>query len=61
MDEFEELKPQSKVVEMERWNIEDLETYIKSLNDEIIKVNQIKEPYKIYPKQNIFLPFLKTS
>ncbi len=27
---------------------------------EIIRVNQIKEPYKIYPKQNIFLPFLKT-
>ena len=41
MDEFEELKPQSKVVEIERWNIEDLETYIKRLNDEISKVNQI--------------------
>ena len=46
MDEFEELKPQSKAVEMERWNIEDLETYIKSLNDEIIKVNQILEKKK---------------
>ena len=46
MDEFEELKPQSKEVEMERWNIEDLETYIKSLNDEINKVNQILEKKK---------------
>ena len=27
---------------------------------EIIKVNKIKEPYKIYPKQVIYLPFLQT-
>ncbi len=46
MDEFEQLKPQNKLFEMERWNIEDLETYRKSLNDEISKVNQILEKKK---------------
>tara|TARA_B100000131_G_C17558208_1_gene385578 strand:- start:1 stop:180 length:180 start_codon:yes stop_codon:yes gene_type:complete len=46
MDELEELKPQSKDIEMERWNIEDLELYIKNLHDEIDKVNQILKSKK---------------
>tara|TARA_B100000029_G_scaffold245909_1_gene242954 strand:- start:189 stop:368 length:180 start_codon:yes stop_codon:yes gene_type:complete len=46
MDELEELKPQSKDIEMERWNIEDLELYVKNLHDEIDKVNQILKSKK---------------
>ena len=37
MDELEELKPQSKDIEMERWNIEDLELYIKNLHDDPVE------------------------
>ncbi len=46
MDELEELKPQSKDIEMERWNIEDLELYVKNLHDEIDKVNRILKSKK---------------
>ena len=46
MDELEELKPQSKDIEMERWNVEDLELYVKNLHDEIDKVNQILKSKK---------------
>ena len=41
MDEFEELKPQKTPIEMERWNIKDLNIYINKLNIEIEKVKLI--------------------
>jgi len=41
MDELEELKPQKNIVEMERWNVSDLEEYINKLEKEIEKVKDI--------------------
>ncbi len=41
MDELEELKPQKNTIEMERWNVSDLEEYINKLEKEIEKVNDI--------------------
>ena len=41
MDELEELKPQNNKIEMERWNISDLEKYINNLEQEIEKVKAI--------------------
>ena len=41
MDELEELKPQSSKIEMERWNVSDLEEYINKLEKEIEKVKDI--------------------
>ena len=41
MDELEELKPQKNTIEMERWNVSDLEEYINKLEKEIAKVKDI--------------------
>ena len=41
MDELEELKPQKNTIEMERWNVSDLEEYINKLEKEIEKVEEI--------------------
>ena len=41
MDELEELKPQKNTIEMERWNVSDLEEYINKLKKEIEKVKDI--------------------
>ena len=41
MDELEELKPQNSKIEMERWNVSDLEEYINKLEKEIEKVKDI--------------------
>ena len=41
MDELEELKPQNNKIEMERWNVSDLEKYINNLEQEIEKVKAI--------------------
>ena len=41
MDELEELKPQKNTMEMERWNVSDLEEYINKLEKEIEKVKDI--------------------
>ena len=41
MDELEELKPQKNIVEMERWNVSDLEEHINKLEKEIEKVKDI--------------------
>tara|TARA_B100001250_G_C19176398_1_gene518981 strand:+ start:162 stop:338 length:177 start_codon:yes stop_codon:yes gene_type:complete len=41
MDELEELKPQKNTIEMERWNVSDLEEYINKLEKEIEKVKDI--------------------
>jgi uncharacterized small protein (DUF1192 family) len=41
MDELEELKPQNNKIEMERWNLSDLEEYINNLEKEIEKVKAI--------------------
>ena len=41
MDELEELKPQKNIIEMERWNVSDLEEYINNLEQEIEKVKAI--------------------
>ena len=41
MDDLEELKPQNIKVEMERWNMSDLEEYINKLENEIQKVKEI--------------------
>ena len=41
MDELEELKPQNNKIEMERWDISDLEKYINNLEQEIEKVKAI--------------------
>ena len=38
MDELEELKPQKNTIEMERWNVSDLEEYINKLEEEIENV-----------------------
>ena len=39
--ELEELKPQNNKIEMERWNLSDLEEYINNLEKEIEKVKAI--------------------
>ena len=41
MDELEELKPQKNTIEMERWNVSDLEEYINKLEKEIENVKAI--------------------
>ncbi len=41
MDELEELKPQNNKIEMERWNVSDLEEYINKLEKEIENVKAI--------------------
>ena len=41
MDDLEELKPHNIKVEMERWNISDLNEYINKLECEIQKVKEI--------------------
>ena len=46
MDELEELKPQKNIVEMERWNVSDLEEYINKLEKEIEKVKDIVKKKK---------------
>ena len=40
-DELEALKPPGSGPEMERWNREDLESYIDAMKAEIIKVEEI--------------------
>ena len=35
MEDLEELQPQKKPIEMERWNISDLKDYISTLEFEI--------------------------
>ena len=39
--ELEMLKPQSLPIDMQSWNIEDLQAYIQSMKLEIIKVEEI--------------------
>ena len=46
MDELEELKPQNNKIEMERWNLSDLEEYINNLEKEIEKVKDIMSKKK---------------
>ncbi len=46
MDELEELKPQKNTIEMERWNVSDLEEYINKLEKEIEKVKDIVKKKK---------------
>ena len=46
MDELEELKPQKNTIEMERWNVSDLEEYINKLEKEIEKVKAIMSKKK---------------
>ena len=46
MDELEELKPQKNTIEMERWNVSDLEEYINKLEKEIEKVKDIMSTKK---------------
>ena len=46
MDELEELKPQKNTIEMERWNVSDLEEYINKLEKEIEKVKDIMSKKK---------------
>tara|TARA_B100000029_G_scaffold509216_1_gene597875 strand:- start:736 stop:912 length:177 start_codon:yes stop_codon:yes gene_type:complete len=46
MDELEELKPQKNTIEMERWNVSDLEEYINKLEKEIEKVKDILKKKK---------------
>ena len=41
MEDLEELKPQKKTIEMERWNISDLKDYILKLELEIEKAKKI--------------------
>ena len=41
MDDLEELQPQKKTIEMERWNISDLKDYIAKLELEIEKAKKI--------------------
>ena len=40
-DELEKLKPAGPGLEMERWNIEDLEAYVAAMKAEIAKVEAI--------------------
>ena len=41
MEDPEELQPQKKTIEMERWNISDLKDYISKLELEIKKAKTI--------------------
>ena len=41
MEDLEELNPQKKTIEMERWNISDLKDYISKLELEIEKAKKI--------------------
>ena len=41
MEDLEELQPQKKTIEMERWNISDLKDYISKLELEIEKAKKI--------------------
>ena len=41
MEDLEELQPQKKTIEMERWNISDLKDYISRLELEIEKAKKI--------------------
>ena len=41
MEDLEELQPQKKTIEMERWNISDLKDYISNLEIEIEKAKKI--------------------
>ena len=41
MEDLEELQPQKKPIEMERWNISDLKDYISTLELEIEKAKKI--------------------
>ena len=43
MEDLEELQPQKKTIEMERWNISDLKDYISRLELEIEKTKKIIE------------------
>ena len=46
MEDLEELQPQKKTIEMERWNISDLENYISKLELEIEKAKKIIQKKK---------------
>ena len=41
MEDLEELQPNKKIIEMERWNISDLKDYISQLELEIEKAKRI--------------------
>ena len=41
MEDLEELQPQKKTIEMERWDIADLKDYISKLEVEIEKAKKI--------------------
>ena len=41
MEDLEELHPNKKIIEMERWNISDLKDYISKLELEIKKAKTI--------------------
>ena len=41
MDEFEELKPLKNNSDFNRWNVNDLEKYVKNLKEEIIIIEKI--------------------
>ena len=41
MEDLEELQPQKKTIDMERWNISDLKDYISKLEIEIEKAKRI--------------------
>ena len=41
MEDLEELQPQKKTIEMERWNISDLKDYIIKLELEVEKAKKI--------------------
>jgi len=40
-DEIEQLKPQFMPVDMQRWNIEDLQSYIDAMRAEIVKAEAL--------------------
>ena len=46
MEDLEELQPQKKTIEMERWNISDLKNYILKLELEIEKAKKIIQKKK---------------
>mgnify|MGYP001501386702 FL=1 len=41
MEDLEELQPNKKIIEMERWNISDLKDYISKLELEIERAKKI--------------------
>ncbi len=41
MDEFEELKPLKNNSDFNRWNLNDLEKYVKNLKEEILKIEKV--------------------